>query len=360
MISTRTNLFDYAHYSYKIAALAKQSRKPEQLAVAYSKLGLNCSLFSLHWLGMVYIRHAQKAAESCPRQEVRAMTRAHVGMAYYASGRLVEAEAELRGAVNLLDKVGDYFGVFSHHFLRHVYTIRGDIPRELAEAESEAAISTTSGDAEALAWGHYGKAGALARSGRIGEALEYADSAVESLRARKSLTVAIAYHILGYARLQASDYPGAREALEQSRSAINRTCYMVEVSGPTYPLLVESLLGPRWADAEGGPNRADARRAWRESRFARFIGWRFPNCGPHALRVSGRAAYALGRSKKAVRYLERSIARAEALGARYDLARALLDASLVIPEKADEYRRRGQQILDELGAVVPEAERLPP
>ncbi len=30
-----------------------------------------------------------------------------------------------------------------------------------------------------------------------------------------------------------------------------------------------------------------------------------------------------------------------------------------IPEKADDYRRRGQRLLDELGAVIPEAERLP-
>ena len=49
-----------------------------------------------------------------------------------------------------------------------------------------------------------------------------------------------------------------------------------------------------------------------------------------------------------------------ASGARYDLARACLDASLVIPEKADDYRHHGQKLLDKLGAVVPEAERLPP
>ena len=99
-----------------------------------------------------------------------------------------------------------------------------------------------------------------------------------------------------------------------------------------------------------GPSR---RKAWRESRFARFIGWRFPNYGPHALRVSGRAAFALGKTRQAARYLERSIAAAEELGARYDLARALLDASRVIPEKADDYRRRGQQLLDELGRRRP-------
>jgi hypothetical protein len=56
--------------------------------------------------------------------------------------------------------------------------------------------------------------------------------------------------------------------------------------------------------------------------------------------------------------LKRAIATAESLGARYDLVRALLDASRVIPDRADDYRRRGQQLLDELGTVVPEAERL--
>ncbi len=133
----------------------------------------------------------------------------------------------------------------------------------------------------------------------------------------------------------------------------------LEIVGPTYPLLVESLLGPHWALAESGPPGAVAKKAWRESRLARVVGWRFPNYHPHALRVSGRAAFALGKPKAAARYLERSIVAAEKLGARYDLARALLDASSVIPEKADDYRRRGQRLLEELGAAIPEAERFP-
>lgn len=74
--------------------------------------------------------------------------------------------------------------------------------------------------------------------------------------------------------------------------------------------------------------------------------------------VSGRAAQALGKTKHAAKYFAKAIAAAEKIGARYDLARALLDASLVIPEKADDYRRQGQQILADLGAVVPEAEGL--
>jgi hypothetical protein len=38
-------------------------------------------------------------------------------------------------------------------------------------------------------------------------------------------------------------------------------------------------------------------------------------------------------------------------------SRALLDASRIIPHRADDYRLRGRQLLAELGAAVPEAER---
>ena len=352
------NLIDYVHSCYRMAALAKQSKKAEHRAVACSKFGLNLGMFSLHWLAMVYGRRAQRAAEHCGGNEIRAMARAHVGMALYMGGRLDAAEIDLQEAFRVLDKVRDTTGMVSHHFLRHLYAVRGDIPRELAEAEEEIAIATKCDDVETLAWGQYGKANALARAGRTDEAQSLATRAVEATGLRSSGTLAVACGVVGYVRLQASDYPGAREALERSRACIKRKLFLVEFVGPTFPLLVESLLGPRWADAEGAPTREVVRKACRESRFARFIGWRFPNYRPHALRVSGRAAFALGKTKKARQYFERAIAAAEALGARYDRARALLDASLVIPTKADDYRRYGLQLLDELGAVVPEAERL--
>ena len=216
------------------------------------------------------------------------------------------------------------------------------------------------GDAEALAYGQYGKADALASVGRHEEAKELVASAVEWPLARDSLALLIAYNHLGFVRLQASDYSGARAALEKSRDRIIRTYCPFEFAGPTFPSLVESLLGPRWADADGGPGRAVARKAWREARVARFFGWRYPNYAAHALRVSGRVAYALGKTRKAARHLEQAIAKAEQHGAHYDLARSLLDAARVIPERAADYRRRGQQLLDELGAVVPEAELLHP
>jgi tetratricopeptide (TPR) repeat protein len=317
-------------------------------------------MFSLGRFMKGFMRRAERAADSTRRAEVRALTKAHVGGVHYFAGRLGEAEADLREAVETLDKVGDWFGFFSHHTLRHLYAIRGDISKELAEAEAEIATGKARGDAEFLAYGQYGKADALARAGRHVEANELVAPAVELLVARNSLALLIAYGHLGFVRLQASDYSGARAALELSRDRIIQTFCPFEFAGPTFPMLVESLLGPRWADADCGPSRAVARKAWREARVARFFGWRYPNYGAHALRVSGRAAYALGKTRKAAGYFERAIAAAEKRGAGYDLARTLLDASRAIPERAAEYRRRGQQLLDELGAVAPEAERLSP
>ena len=353
----------YTHCSYKIAAFAKQSRKPELVAVGLFQVRAStCGMFSLDWLARVFVRRAQKAAESCRRADVQAMARAHVGTAHYFAGRLDEAEADLREAVGMLDKVGDWFGMFSHHFLRHVYAVRGDIPQELAEAEIEIAIGTARGDVETLAWGHYGKADALARAGRVDEALELAARSVESLTARR-----VDHRRRSPQASSASSVSrrpttaGAATALERSRSSIIRdSSSSSRSSGPTFPLLVESLLGPRWADAEGGPSagRGAGKPGARAALPASSAGvtrtiTRTP-CASADVPPSPSA-----RRRQAARYLERAIAAAEKLGARYDLARALLDASLVIPDKADDYRRRGQQLLDELGAVVPEAERIP-
>ncbi len=353
-----TDLVRYSYCSYKMAGFAKHLKQPEMVTIGYSKIGFNFALFALGGLGLGYIDQARQASQLCQRTEVLWPYKAHLGIAYYCLSRLDEAEDVLHETVVHLDKVGDWFGAFAHHILRHVYTVRCDIPRELAEAEAEVQIGTTCGDRDIVAWGHYGKAGIFARTGRIDEAMQSALLAVDHLTKTGAWAVSIAEQVLGFVRLQASDYAGARAALERSAAIVIRTMSLIEFVAPVYALLPESLLGPNWADSSGYPNRKVARKAWRESGFARFIGRCYRNCGPHGLRVSGRAAFALGKRLKAARYFEQSIQAAEKLGARYDLARAYLDASRVIAEKSVEYSNRGQRLLDELGAVVPEAERI--
>ena len=55
--------------------------------------------------------------------------------------------------------------------------------------------------------------------------------------------------------------------------------------------------------------------------------------------------------------MERSIATAEKQGSPYELARALLDRSLINPETAVADREKGQSLLQELHSVLPEAEQ---
>ncbi len=354
------NVLQYMHGAYRFASFARQTNDPELLHYAYSKFSLNTGMFSLARLSRHYLRLAEKAAESCRSSYITATAKAHIGCADYFSGRLDEAATDLHAAVPTLDKAGEWFGLFAHHVLRHIHGIRGDGASELREADWEIATGRrevirrrSPGDSTARPMSSPGQ-------GDFEEAVELASTSVASLLARESWnTIGIGGSVLSFARLQASDYAGARQRGRAARSTSVRALCVYEFVGDVFPLLVESLLGPRWAEREGGPARGVARKAWRESRVARFAGWLYPNYGPHALRVSGRAAFALGKTRQAARYLERAIVAAERLGARYDLARSLLDASRVIPEKAEDYRRRGQRLLDELGAVVPEAERRP-
>ena len=350
------NVFKYANCAYKLIRFARISRKPEHIAVAFAGLGMNLAFMGVHGPVKAQLRVALKAIEGHPHDEIWARTIATIGSAHSAAGRLNEGETMLLEALEMLDKIADYYTNFTHHLLRHLYAVRGNIALEIAEGDAEIALGKSRGDEEALAWGTFGKANALARSGQTDEALDLARHAVEILHPRKSMAEAVARTVMGFAHIQASDYASSRRELLEAARLVRVNFYLLEVVGPAFPLLVESLLGPRWAQSEDGPDGSTANRAWRESRFTRFAGWWFRNYRSHALRVSGRAAFAVGKKKRAAEFFEKAITSAEKLGARYDLARAYLDASLVIPEKSDEYRKRGLDLLHELGAVVPEAE----
>ena len=93
------------------------------------------------------------------------------------------------------------------------------------------------------------------------------------------------------------------------------------------------------------------------SRRALFWCRRFPNYLSHAWRACGRAVFYDGRPQMAVSCFQQAIKAAEAIGAQYDLARALLDLSRICPMQEAHYRGRGEALLKEIGAVVPEAER---
>ena len=134
-------LFNYTHCSYKIAAFAKQIEEARtgrrglfqarpQLRHVLARMGSPRGFRSV----APRRRRHRAGGPTCGQWPGR-MSAATITSA----GGSTQAEADLREAVGTLDKVGDWFGMFTHHFLRHIYAVRGDIPRELAEAEAEIA-----------------------------------------------------------------------------------------------------------------------------------------------------------------------------------------------------------------------------
>ena len=91
------SLFDY------IAQLVQYRRPREAVEEArttspwrYSKIGLNCGLFSLESArARASCRSRRRWPRRARRHEVQAMVRAHVGTVHYFAGRLDEAEADL-------------------------------------------------------------------------------------------------------------------------------------------------------------------------------------------------------------------------------------------------------------------------
>ena len=212
-VSGQRNIFEYTHNSYKVVAFAKQSRNPSSSSQSLTReFGLN----SRH-VRAVLARHVlhplrRKATELCRRDEVKATAEAHIGCALYMSGQLMRPSRASGMRREILDKVGDWFGMFSHHTLRHIHSVRGDIRSELAKAKQEIALGTARGDdvarfrgdctARPMAWHGPG----ISRRPRICRPL-----GVEELTSLKSNTAGLGLGVLGFVRLQASDYAGRAE-----------------------------------------------------------------------------------------------------------------------------------------------------
>ena len=328
------------------------------LAEAYGEHALLCGALSMKWLAVRAGKRAVAYAGRTGDEFVESVAKGLLGSVHYYGARLPEAEKLLQESLAVVDRRGDtWLRQLFWHNLRHVYAVLGDAEKEISSAKVEIQIGEAVRDSEATCWGAYGVANALARSGKLAEAHKYMARALENLSPTNIVVVPTALQTHGFVHLQSGDFEAAREVLQRSRKVLEENWAYVDYSIRVYPLLVESLLGPRWHDPHQRPDGRQIRQAWRICRRGLFWARRFPNYLPHMLRARGRAAFARGKVDKALRYFSEAIAAAERIGARYDLARAYIDRSRIAAAENEEDRIRGEQILAELGAVAPEVER---
>lgn len=351
------DMLRYTHGCIRQMFTAVRSRRPDSIALGYSKIGFNYAAFSMSWLATLFLNAARRVAKRSQEPLTRTIVNGHVGLAYYNLGRLEDSKQWLESALEDLNKQGDsWFRVTFHHHLGNVHAVRGHSQQEISESSIQQQIGEANHDPLTICWGQYGLANAKARLGRLGEAHNHIIQAKTAIRKGDAdrLAHAILLNHQGFVLLQSSDYSEAARVLADSDRLIVDNFLYMDYTLHTYPLLIEALVGPDWVRKTYSDS---IRRAKRILLRTRFFGWRFPNLRPHVQRVHGRLLCTTGQQRKAIRCFEKSIKSARKLGAEYDEARAMLDLATVDDERRDQFRVEAVGLLKRLKAVIPRAEK---
>ncbi|MDP1563673.1 MAG: protein kinase [Pirellulaceae bacterium] len=347
-------IVQYTHICNWFLIFARRCGRADLIAFGFTKLGHNFALSSMQFASNRTFARAKRYVSKSGSETTRAETEGVLGMAIYNFGHLEESEDLLLRSMDVVKRQGESSLQTSiYHHLRHIYSVRGDSAREIVTANKELEFGNS--DLIKKCWGHFGLADAQARMGLLAEANENSKLALDlakQLGGPGSEQMAQNHH--GFVLLQSSDYVGAIDILDKARRSMLKTGFVVDFVIRTYPLLIEALVGPNWNQVKFNK---ETRKARRLSRLASFFAWRFPNYRPHILRGIGRLAAASGRPKRARRYFEKSITHAIKLGARFDLARAQLDLSVVDVQRRDSLRNEAIAELKRINAVIPFAER---
>ncbi len=310
--------------------------------IAYGWYGALFLLNGFVKVGRRYLGRVKDLSEKSTSQVSEAII-GHMLSAEFFAGNLIEAETTLKAAIPEMRRIRHYNLPMSFHRLRHIYSVDGDAGKIVEAASQELKCGEQTKDNIAIAYGLYGLADGLSRRGEFARAIESAREASARLSRAGLLTVGIAEQELGRAQLQASDYVAAKQTLHDNIRFVVRKLALTETFLDTFSLHTEAVIGDDWVNGSKRVDNKKQKAVSKSSEEAALLCTRFPTLRAHCYRVSGRAALACGRLQKAPKYFDKAIASAEKIGARYELARALIDKSILdhSDAKADRRRRIG-------------------
>ncbi|GAB5442415.1 MAG: hypothetical protein Fues2KO_27640 [Fuerstiella sp.] len=337
-------------------AIARHTGCQMTQAEASASYGGTLRLIGVPWFPKGRMRQAELLEQQLPASQRTGISDFYRGAYHYSSGRFTDALDAFRVCIARMSRCRHYSLNYGYHFSWHTYSHLGPTGPLLENAIEEFRIAQRQGDRLLLAYARYGMAEGIAKRGDSATGLRLARAAVESLTPLRPMVLSVALVQQARVQIQGGNYEGARDSAGHAIREVFRL-NILEISVPAFALHAEATLGLNWIANRRQLDRRSVRRANLSSWTARRIGWLFPTARPAAFRASGRVAAAAGRTWKARRFFDRAISAAERMDARYELARALIDRSLLDGPEAAKDRRRGLAILDEIQCVLPLAEQ---
>ncbi|MGI8809399.1 MAG: BREX system ATP-binding domain-containing protein [Acidimicrobiales bacterium] len=271
-----------------------------------------------------------------------------IGVVHYAASRYQECIDHCRRAAALLDRTGDCWesNTAKWHIAFSLYRL-GDLAGAIDASRAVRRAALEIGDHQAA--GIALSAWAKASSGDVGADVVRVDleRLGEDVHTTAELLQAEARRLIG------AGHPA------EAASVLGRAAKMVKAKGlkqeyvaPIQPWLATALRLQAESSSSWSPaHRRALRRARRAARRAGRVARSYPNNRPHALREQAVLAAMRGRSRRARRRFDESLAVAERQGARHEyaqtlLARGLVGVDLDWPDAADQVARGGQALAD--------------
>jgi tetratricopeptide (TPR) repeat protein len=346
-------------YPYVLLASQTNSHRVTDLGSWCASLSWSAGQFAMNglpWLGKWMLGKAATVVENIDDDEARGVFLLGCALVNHYSDQPLRADKEYTESYRLSTKAGNHTFISGNaHMHRHLHAVIAPAGIEFESGERAFESSKISGDVRGQCWGLYDMASGQSRAGDLDSALAYIESARLKLKpGERHLTDAIFLLTEGFVRLQCSAYGSAQLSLESSWYLVKKRKLLMDVTVRCLPYLMESIIGPDFR------TRIDPRVHRRLKRFCRIaavVAWMYPNIASPAERARGRAFYAMGKPSKAIKCFHKAIKRAQSFGAKYDLAKSMLDLAAVDPEDSTARRTAAVETLKEMQSVIPYAER---
>ena len=327
-----------------------------ELAQAYSEHAPVMSLIPWQKRGLDYARRSLQIRKNAQDMWGQGQSRNFLSIMFYSGAKFDECKNQAEQAVSVLERTGDYWEIHmaQYQYAASLYRMgqlkdAAEAARDLYDSAIKLGDDQSSGNAIDI-W-------VRASLGAVP-----ADAiATELGRDKRDHQASCQLHLAeGVKKHLEQKYEAAIDCFEQAVAAVRATGVINAYITPNYTWLATSLRRLLETDPPKTKQRRDSllNRLGKATRAGLFLGRRFQNELPHALREKALFVAMQGSVRRAIRLLYKSIRVAESQGAKYEAALSELELCRLQNENKPSVRnaerfRRATEYLEEIeGSVV--------